>query len=132
VTDLTALAHRAYAAFAERDLEAIVEISHPDVEFTSLTMESEGTVYRGHDGIREYFERLLDVLPNWRPKLEAVEEHGDKGLVKARIYATPSGGSVAVEQVMWQVVRFRDGLAIRWDFFRTEEEARAALEADPT
>ena len=31
---------------------------------------------------------------------------------------------------MWQVVRFRDGLAIRWDFFRTEEEARAALAAD--
>jgi ketosteroid isomerase-like protein len=129
MTDLTALAHRAYAAFAERDLEAIVEISHPDVEFTSLTMESEGMIYRGHDGLREYFERLLDVLPDWRPKLEEVEEHGDRGLVKARISATPSGGSVSVEQVMWQVVRFQDGLAIRWDFFRTEEEARAALDA---
>ena len=28
---------------------------------------------------------------------------------------------------MWQAIRLRDGLAIRWDFLRTEEEARAAL-----
>ena len=130
MTELAELARRAYAAFAEHDIDTIVEISHPDVEFTSLVMESEGMVYRGHDGLREYFDRLLDVLPDWRPVLEQVEEHGDRGLVKARIYATPSGGSVSVEQVMWQVVRFRDGLAVRWDFFRTEEEARAALADD--
>jgi ketosteroid isomerase-like protein len=132
VTDLTALAHRVYAAFAERDFETIAETCHPDCEFTSLTMESEGTVYRGHDGLREFLDRLLDVLPDWRPEVEEVEEYGDRGLVKARIYATPSGGSVSVEQTMWQVVRFRDGLAIRWDFFRTEEEARAALGEEPS
>ena len=129
MTDLVAQVRLVYAAFAARDLDTIIENAHPDVEFTSLTMESEGTTYRGHEGFREYFDRLLDVLPNWRPEIEEIEQHGDFILVRTRIQATPSGGSVPVEQVMWQVIRFRGDLAIRWDFFRTEEEARAALAA---
>jgi ketosteroid isomerase-like protein len=127
VIDLVARTRVVYAAFAERDFDTIIENCHPEVEFTSLTMESEGVTYRGHEGLREYFDRLLDVLPNWRPEIEEIQEHGDCIMVRTRIQATPSGGSVPVEQVMWQVVRFRDDLAVRWDFFRTEEEARAAL-----
>ena len=53
-------------------------------------------------------------------------------LVKARIHASPPGGDVPMEQVVWQAIRLRDGLAIRWDFFRTEEEARAALAEEPS
>ena len=105
-------------------------ITHPDVVFTSMIRESEGGVYRGHEGMREFFESLLEVLPDWRPELEDVEDHGDRMLVRARIYASPPGGDVPMEQVVWHVIRLRDGLAIRWDFFRTEEEARAALEAE--
>ena len=48
-------------------------------------------------------------------------------LVKATVKASPPGSDVPMEQVVWQAIRLRDGLAIRWDFFRTEEEARAAL-----
>ena len=132
MTELVRQVRRVYEAFAKRDFDTIIENSDPEVEFTSLTMESEGVTYRGHQGLREYFDRLLEVLPNWRPELEDVEEHGDRMLVRTRIYATPSGGSVPVEQVMWQVIRFRNGLALRWDFFRTEDEARAALAEGPS
>ena len=27
-------------------------------------------MYRGHEGVREFFESLLEVLPDWRPELE--------------------------------------------------------------
>jgi ketosteroid isomerase-like protein len=129
MSDLVKQVHRAYKAFAARDFDTIAELSDPEVEFTSLVMESEGTLYRGRDGLREYLERLVDVLPDWRPEIEEVEDHGDRMLVRNRLHATPPGGSVPVEQVAWQVIRFRNGLAIRWDFFRTEEEARGALAA---
>lgn len=59
-----------------------------------------------------------------------VEDHDDRVLVRARIFATPHGGSVPLEQVMWQLIEFRDERARHWEFFRTEEEARAALAAD--
>ena len=121
--------HRAYKAFQERDFDVIAELSDPDVEFTSLIRESEGEVYRGHEGLRAYLEAIVDVLPDWTPQVEAVEDHGDRMLVKARIHATPPGGSVPMEQVSWQAIRFRDEKAVRWDFFRTQQEARAALES---
>ncbi len=128
--DNVAKVRRAYAAVLNRDFDALVEITHPEVVFTSMIRESEGGVYRGHEGMREFFESLLEVLPDWRPTLEDVEDHGDRMLVRARIYASPPGGDVPMEQVVWHVIRLRDGLAIRWDFFRTEEEARAVLAAD--
>ena len=130
MTDRAERVRRAYAAFAERDFETICELSDPEVEFTSLTMESEGVIYHGHDGLREYLTRLVDVLPDWRPELEEMEEHGEQVLARTRTRATPHGGSVPVEQVMWQVIRYRGDLAVRWDFFRTEEEARASLAGD--
>jgi ketosteroid isomerase-like protein len=127
--DNPAMVRRAYAAVSNRDFDALVAITHPDIVFTSMIRESEGGVYRGHEGVREFFESLLEVLPDWRPELEDVDDHGDRLLVRARIHASPPGGDVAMEQVLWQAIRLRDGLAVRWDFFRTEEEARAALAA---
>ena len=118
---------RAYEAFARRDVDTLIELSDPELEFTSLIRESEGVTYRGHEGLREYLESLVDVLPDWRPIMEDAEVHGDQVLVRLRIHATPPGGDVPIEQEIWQVLRFRDGLSIRWDFFRTEEEARDAL-----
>ncbi len=121
--------YRAYDAFARRDFDALAALCEPDCTFRSLVMESEGTEYRGYDGLREYFDSLTDVLPDWRPEVEMVEDHDDRVLVRARIFATPHGGSVPLEQVMWQVIEFRNERALRWEFFRTEEEARAALSA---
>ena len=121
------LVRRAYEAFARRDIDTLIELSDPEVEFTSLIRESEGVTYRGHEGLREYLESLVDVLPDWRPIMEDAEVHGDQVLVRLRIHATPPGGDVPIEQQIWQVLRFRDGLSIRWDFFRTETEARGAL-----
>ncbi|MGH3117968.1 MAG: nuclear transport factor 2 family protein, partial [Gaiellales bacterium] len=121
---------RGYSAFKNRDLDELVAVTHPEVEFTSLVRESEGEVYRGHEGMREFFKSLIEVLPDWKPEIDTIEDHGDRMLVKARIHASPPGGDVPLEQVAWQAIRLRDGLAIRWDFFRTEEEARAALADD--
>jgi ketosteroid isomerase-like protein len=118
---------RGYAAFENRDFDALVAVTHPDIVFTSLIRESEGGVYRGHDGVREFFKGVLEVLPDWFPNLDAFEDLGDRILVKATITASAPGSDVPMEQVVWQAIRLRDGLAIRWDFFRTEEEARAAL-----
>lgn len=120
---------RGYAAFQNHDIDELLAVTDPDVEFTSLIRESEGEVYRGHEGVREFFKGLIEVLPDWKPEIDTIEDHGDRMLVKALIQASPPGGNVPMEQVVWQAVRLRDGLAIRWDFFRTEEEARAALSA---
>ena len=118
---------RGYAAFENHDFDELVAVCHPDIQFTSLIRESEGGVHRGHDGVREFFAGVLEVLPDWYPVLDSFEDHGDRMLVKARVTASPPGSDVPMEEVVWQAIRLSGGLAIRWDVFRTEDEARAAL-----
>jgi ketosteroid isomerase-like protein len=57
-----------YAAFAARDVEAVIAHATPDCELhfdgTARTVERDGP-YRGHEGVREYFadvERAWDEL----------------------------------------------------------------------
>ena len=127
MTDNVELAARGYEAFARRDIDGLLALLDPDVVFTSLIQESEGGEYRGYEGVREFLHTVGEVLPDWRPEMVSAEDHGDAVLVKARIRVTVPDSEVPLEQVMWQVLRIRDGLGVRWDFFRTEAEARPAL-----
>jgi ketosteroid isomerase-like protein len=56
------IARRAYAAVAEDDLEGFLALVEPDVEFNSLIAEVEGKTYRGHDGVREWWEGIKAQL----------------------------------------------------------------------
>jgi ketosteroid isomerase-like protein len=64
---------RGYAAFAARDVDALLEIAAPDCELhldgTARAIAREKP-YRGHDGVREYF---ADVARVW----DALTLHAD-------------------------------------------------------
>ena len=52
----------------------------------------------------------------------------DEAILSIRI--TGVLGGVPVEQTMWMALRLRDDRAFWWRFYRTEDEARAALRPD--
>jgi ketosteroid isomerase-like protein len=58
------LVRRAYAAFSERDLDALLELSDPRIEIHTVTgmVAGRDEPYRGHDGLKEY---LNDVAELW-------------------------------------------------------------------
>jgi ketosteroid isomerase-like protein len=129
VTDVDSaeLAREAFAALGRRDYDGFLELMDPDVEFTSLVAESEAKVFCGHAGVRQFFDQLLSVFPDWTPEVESAESFGDTALVKVRFQGTGASSGTSVEQVAWQVARGRDGKVIGWGFYRTEEEAREAV-----
>ena len=47
-------------------------------------------MYRGHEGLREFFDSLIEVLPDWGPVLDTFEDHGDRMLVKTTVHAHPA------------------------------------------
>ena len=57
-------------------------------------------------------------------ELKEVRDLGDT--VVARVLGTYRPRGVEVRQTVWNVVRFRDGKATWWQFFRTEDEALEA------
>ena len=112
-------------AFRRRDLDAFVGYMDPEIEFSSLVLEVEGT-YRGLDGIRSWWRDILEVFPDWQPQVEDARQVGERVLLKVRAEGAGTGSGIDVDRAIWQVAKVRDGRIAAWRFFRTEDEALAA------
>jgi ketosteroid isomerase-like protein len=123
--ELRGLAETAFAAINSGDREAFVALTSEDVEFTSMVAESEGTTFRGHEGVRTWWRTVRGAFEDVRWELLEVRGSGDHGVAHFRMAGTL--GSVPVEQTMWQAVVLRDGKAIWWALFRSEREALEAV-----
>jgi ketosteroid isomerase-like protein len=123
--ELRAIADAVYRAINSGDLEAFLALTAEDVEFTSLVAEAEGTTFRGHGGVRAWWETVRGEFEDARWELIGVREAGDRGVTHFRMGGMLSG--VPVEQTMWTAVKLRDGKVAWWATFRTEREALAAV-----
>lgn len=120
------LAERGYAALNAGDLEAFLEIVHPEVEFGSLVAEAEGRSYRGHEGVREWWGSVRDSMRGLHFEVQDMRDFGDRMVTQVRV--TGEVGGVEIPQGMWQALRVRDGRPVWWQTFRTEGEAMRAVE----
>lgn len=122
MSEFTELSRAAYEAISRDDLEGFLALADPDVEFNSLI---EGRSYRGHEGVREWWNKVVKSLGGVGLELDEVFDFDDHGYVK--MVATANVSDVDVPQAMWQAIRIADGKAVWWGIFGTEDEARQAL-----
>jgi hypothetical protein len=113
----------AYDAIGRKDLDAFLALAHPDIEFRSLIAEAEGRTFRGHEGVREWWDSVICSL-DVQPRPEGIEGFRDRGIT--RLQLAGSVGGVEVPQAMWMSWRLSGGLVIWWATFRSEAEALEA------
>ena len=53
------------------DVETALEVCHPEIEFMSVLAVS-GRRYRGHAGIREYFDDVASAWAEWRVEVHRI------------------------------------------------------------
>lgn len=123
--ELRALADAGYGTLNAGDLDGFLALVAEDVEFTSMVAEAEGTTFRGHDGVRAWWDTVRGAFGDVR--WELLDIRGSDGRAVTRIRMTGTLGGVPVTQTMWQAVRERDGKLCWWGFFRSEAEALEAL-----
>jgi ketosteroid isomerase-like protein len=114
-----------FTAFERRDVDAWIAISHPDVVFQPVTanVAAGGHPYRGHDGLRSYFEDVARVWQELRPEPDTFYEREPGTIVATgRVYAW-GAGRVVDSPAGW-ILRIRDG---RISYGQTFETATAAL-----
>jgi ketosteroid isomerase-like protein len=116
------------AALDRHDEAAMLELMDPDVQFTSLIQQVEGT-FRGHDGLRAYLGNLFATFPDFRVAADEVVTRGEATVVRVRARATGASGGVRIDLCDWLAMSARAGKAIWWSFFHSSEEALAACEA---
>jgi hypothetical protein len=100
----------------------------PDVEFFSRFLELEGGgPYRGHEGLRSWWEELFDVSPDFRGDIKEVRELGDDVVfARVRFHGHGAGSNALMDQTSWQIARVRDKKAIWMGIYRSEAEALEA------
>jgi ketosteroid isomerase-like protein len=117
-----------FSAFAARDVEAVLALSGPDVEFSAQTGEHTGRTepYRGHAGMRQYFR---DVGALWEELILTPREFravGDLILVTGKVSAR-SGARTIVGSTGW-IWRVRAGKVVYVKVYPSAEDAVAAAE----
>ncbi|MGH2822277.1 MAG: nuclear transport factor 2 family protein [Thermoleophilaceae bacterium] len=118
-----------FAAFAERDVERVLELIDPEVEFTAMTSDFAGRTepYRGHEGIREYFRDVSLVWDELRLTPRDYREVGDSILVTGRVSAR-SPARIVDGSTGW-VWRVRDGRVVYGRVYASAGEAERAIGA---
>jgi ketosteroid isomerase-like protein len=116
------VARGAYDAFNRRDLDAYLAAFDPEVEFTGRLAEVTGT-YRGHPGIREWWDDALSVFPDIQIEVVEIRDLGHVVIAKVRLRGHGAGSDTPVEEYAWQVGAWRDGKIVSVHTYGSEAEA---------
>jgi ketosteroid isomerase-like protein len=119
-----------FAAFAERDVERVLDLIDPEVEFTPVTADFARRTepYRGHEGIREYFRDVALIWEDLRLTPRAFRKMGDSILVTGRVNAR-SAARIVDGSTGW-VWRVRDGRVVYGRVYPSAADAVRAAEAE--
>jgi ketosteroid isomerase-like protein len=122
------LTYQGHDAFNRRDLHSFLALMDADTEFTPYEVAVQGgDPYRGHDGMRTWWEESLEVLPDLRVDLFEVRDFGDRVFVRGCLRGQGAGSGAAFERALWAAVEWRDGKQVWYRAFGSETEALEAV-----
>jgi ketosteroid isomerase-like protein len=120
----------ALSAYNRRDIDAFLEAFDPMVEIHPLTLAMfgrEGTVYRGHEGIRQFIGDVDEVLPGIQVEPLEIRDLGERIVANGRLQARGKASGAEVESPIGWHVEFREGRVIRMtDYLDPKEALKAA------
>ena len=118
---------RGLEAYNRRDIEGLLEVLAPEVEWHPALMESlRGTaaVYRGHEAVRELLQDLL--LDDFSAEVTEVRDLGERVVATGRLRIRGKASGAETESPMGFVADFKNGKAT---LIRTYLDPKQALEA---
>jgi ketosteroid isomerase-like protein len=124
------LIRESYDAFNRRDLEALLRLYDPGCEWdlSNYPEWPEEKLYRGRDGLAEFFEAWFDP---WEDFYLEIEQIVDLPASRALVVGCGRGrGRVSGAEVelppLAQIIDFRDGRFLRVDNYSDVEVGRSA------
>lgn len=130
-------ARRTAAAFNRRDLDVVLQLLDPEVEFEAPESLVGGylppdmpRIHYGHEGYKRMFEGLLEVWADLELRPEEVIDFGDRVLIAVRMTGHGRQSGVALDTALFQVVTLRDGLIVQQKDFADRDAAVEAVGLD--
>jgi uncharacterized protein len=128
-SDNVEIVRRAFRGFNEQGVEGILPFIHPDFEATTPpSLASEPDTYRGHDGVRRWFDSFYEVMDDIRWDSHEFRAVGDLVVIDFTLRARGKTTGLDFGQDAAMIWSFRDGRASRIELFETVDEALVASE----
>jgi ketosteroid isomerase-like protein len=102
------LTKRLNSAFNRRDVEAAVALWDPDCVWSPAEVILERPTYRGHAGVRQYYEDLAEFAEGAHAELAELRDLGDQVLGLGRISMRFAGG-IELEEELGGLYKWRGG-----------------------
>jgi ketosteroid isomerase-like protein len=126
-TDNLEIVQRGFEGFNERGVDGIIPFVHPEFEATTPpNLASEPDTYRGHDGLRRWFDSFYEVMDDIRWDAHGFQQVGDRVVVEFTLRARGKTTGLDFGQDAVMVWSLRGGKATRVELFATLDEALAA------
>ena len=126
--DNVELVRDGFEAFNRDGVDGILPLIHPDFEATTPPeLASEPDTYRGHEGVRRYFDSFYEAMEEIRWEPHSFEGVGDRVVVDFTLHARGKTTGIDTELRAVQVWTLRDGKATSLDLYPTMEEALEAV-----
>jgi ketosteroid isomerase-like protein len=117
-----------FRAFNSEDIDLILTLTHTDFELeVPPALSAEPDIYRGHDGMRRYWESFQDAMDEIRLQPERLRDAGEAVVVAMRVTAKGRRTAIPVEQRTTGVWTICDGKVIRIRAYVSLPEALASV-----
>src|SRR3954451_23857612 len=119
----------AIEAYNRRDIDAFLEGIDPKVELhgaLQALLESEATVYWGHEGVRQWVRDIDEALEGIRLDLPEIRDLGDRLVAIGRLRPRGTASGAETESPFGCVVDLKNGKATRVLSFLDPKEALEA------
>jgi ketosteroid isomerase-like protein len=120
---------RAIKAYNRRDIDAFLEEIDPEIELQGALqalLENEATVYRGHEGVRQWIRDIDEALANISLELPEIRDLGDRIVAIGWLRARGKASGAETKSRFGCVVEWKNGKATRVVSFLSEAEALEA------
>lgn len=121
----------ALGALDSGGVDAVLPYIDPEFEFTvPPNVSVEPDTYRGHEGLRRYFDSFYEVMDEVRLAPDEFIAVGDRVVIPLRLVARGKETGIESEIRTVMVWRLREGKATGAEIFVTLEEAMEAAQRD--
>jgi ketosteroid isomerase-like protein len=128
-TENVEVVKRGVDAYNRGDVEALLEVLDPEVEWhpgVLIAFEGRARVYRGHEGVREMMGDVFDAWKEVTTELSEFRDLGDRIVAIGRLRIRGRGSGADLESPFGSVTEISNGKAIRVLTFFDHKEALAA------
>ena len=112
-----------YAAWNAGDLDAALEITHPDIEVVQDPQIPGAVTVTGREEFKRWLASFYETWEAFQITPSQIRQAGDKIVVVAHVDARGKTMSVPVDTDTAHVLTMRGGQAVRWESHADPQEA---------